>query len=797
MVRAALVLTMIATSAFEPLHGAALPVRRVLVKCEDEPDAAVITSSGTSPLFHRRFVWVAHADGLVLGRIGGLLPSCEAAGAMCQLDPHVTEACPLSCGVCTPMQAATDSLGPSNCTVDELLAVARGPTQLDGLLRDMRETNGACARCLAPCKVDIDKNRCISSCLPRRAHLCDVTTGLARIADLIEQARLDSDTLTRILDLAEAECSYCILETFEFVGGQGFVRHHLHMTANFDIEPWPCLPQLADKLATAQATVVRNLTRSAVPFGITAAPWTNLTDVYVPSGEWLHNAVVYRGMHYPRTFLYRCEGDFAEGGEIWAVTMVKDPDSWIRCEGRLWINMETSQVTDQSMTAGGAYFGYDMELCSQTWATEHSKTFFESYDTNGSSTVLTFVEGVSEVQVACTLLWKHGLYAPPHPATTTVQLPSGIGSIELKGDVAAHSGTYLTLQGAGSTLVVAGRQLHVAKGGRLQLVGITLEGSNGGPGVSIEGEFTAVNCTFADFVASNNVILGPLQATSFGVGGSEENPPIQPIARLSVGGAVHLQTQGLACELIGCTFVGNFVRGSRFGNFGGAVWAEGGRIVVQGTQMRQNGAAGSFGSGGGAMGATSSRQFDVVDSAFTANELGRPFEARDGSLIDSFLAAGGAIYVKGTRLTVKSSRFDANVVRDATYQSTGGAIFCHEAADAVVSDSWFLNNRAIAGGSRAFGGAISVAPFATMRISMSLIEGNVVSGDSYCRGGGLSVAGSIVLHAGVILRSNAVLGLTEAVGGAIDVALQGVLTSVHATLFRNNTVRSAFVLPQL
>ena len=640
---------------------------------------------------------------------------------MCQLDPHVWDLCPLSCG----------------------------------------------------------------SCLPLREHRCGGTSGLDMITDVVDQAQLDRNTLVRLLELVEADCGLCILETFEHVGGQGCVTAHLHIATSFVIEPWPCLPQLAHALATAQATALRNLARSTAPFGVTAAPWTNVTDLYVPSGERMNNAPVYRGVHHRDTLLYRCQGDLADGEAIWAVTRAEDRDLWSHCEGRLWISMETSQIrthaTDESKTAGGAYFGYGMEQCSQFLTTELSRaSIFESNDSNGSSTVLTFAEGVSEMEVACTLLWKYGVYAPPHQAPATVQLPSGIGSIELQGDVAVHSGGNLMLHGAeGCTFVVAGRQLRVAQAGQLTLQGITLKGSTDGPAVLIEGDFRAVNCTFTNSVATKNYIVLPLEGGLQG----------ERLTLSSIGGVMVIFRPKSVCTLVACTLVGNFVRGSPSASFGGAIWANGARLTLKGTQVRQNGAAGALACGGGAV-AGSNADIDILDSDFTANEAGRPYEGVDAPLAESFLAAGAAIYVAASRLTVRSSRFTANVVRDASYQSTAGAIFLHEATVAVVSDSWFLANQATSEGMRVYGGAIAVAPFAAMNISTSIFEGNVVTSISDCRGGGLSVAGTVVLQAGVIFRSNAALGPGRALGGAVDVNLRGVFTTVEPTLFLNNTVRA-------
>jgi hypothetical protein len=51
-----------------------------------------------------------------------------------------------------------------------------------------------------------------------------------------------------MVEQVDADCAYCILETVESVGGEGFVQETMHITTDYPILPRPCLPELADVL---------------------------------------------------------------------------------------------------------------------------------------------------------------------------------------------------------------------------------------------------------------------------------------------------------------------------------------------------------------------------------------------------------------------------------------------------------------------------------------------------------------------------------------------------------------------
>ena len=103
------------------------------------------------------------------------------------------------------------------CSKVEIDSVLRACSELQTqVVLEIFETNMACALCIFPCadKPTVDAVSCSLACLHQNENSCENTT---RIAHLIESATLgDRDTLVRMLELSEAVCVYCILETYVF-----------------------------------------------------------------------------------------------------------------------------------------------------------------------------------------------------------------------------------------------------------------------------------------------------------------------------------------------------------------------------------------------------------------------------------------------------------------------------------------------------------------------------------------------------------------------------------------------------
>ena len=87
---------------------------------------------------------------------------------------------------------------------------------------------------------------CLFRCQHQHENKCTNTT---KIASSIPQSTLqDRRWLVPMVEQVDADCAYCILETVESVGGEGFVQETMHITTDYPILPRPCLPELADVL---------------------------------------------------------------------------------------------------------------------------------------------------------------------------------------------------------------------------------------------------------------------------------------------------------------------------------------------------------------------------------------------------------------------------------------------------------------------------------------------------------------------------------------------------------------------
>jgi hypothetical protein len=123
------------------------------------------------------------------------------------------------------------------------------------------------------------------NCQHQSENRCDSSTGLARIAPMIDAASLyDRDSLLRLLHAAKADCVYCILKTIEGACGLGCVRDKLHLWTDYEIIPRPCLLELAATLASSQARMMRETTGSEAAFGLIDATHAAATDIYVAAG---------------------------------------------------------------------------------------------------------------------------------------------------------------------------------------------------------------------------------------------------------------------------------------------------------------------------------------------------------------------------------------------------------------------------------------------------------------------------------------------------------------------------------
>jgi hypothetical protein len=617
-----------------------------------------------------------------------------------------------------------------------------------------------------------------------------------------------------------ADCAYCLLETIEFVHGAGFVSNKLRITVDYPILPRACVPQLAAVLASAQQRAVLAALRSAAVFGLDV-PAADVTDLFLPVRDALHGEVDwYRGMSQ-NEYLYRCGSEQA-ADEVWVVSGNRDEGAWSRCEGRLWVDLESARArtdgTDRSATPSGVFFDLGVGRCAEEFAAFRSG----SVDSDGtrapdaaepgepfqrSPQAITFAEGVSTAHIACTLLWRLGPFSTIGRAgrSLTVRLPSGMDVVQLLGHIVVGASESLRIEAdafAPATLAMGQFQFQVHAGGKLELHGVSIVDAVGASAMVIRGEVVATNCTFSRCVAGPDVILRIAESNV--PEGTDENPPVHGVWFASQGGAAAVFFSAAIFTASGCLFSDNAARGARLAVNAGAIAATGGRIVLNlGTVMRANvaGPASGFVRGGAISGSyafidLSHVEFDgnavYGDSADTASKA----IATNGAGVDrSLFARGGAIDLSNSQLVMLSVVFTENKVRDGSI-SCGGALYIEYGSAEVLSCS-FLRNEALNGGRISKGGAIDLADGAVLRLTDTTFEGNFAMSPAEAFGGALSVGGSLGLDGGVVFRANVASGGVRAGGGAIAVRTVSTAASMNASslpgpIFVGNTVRHAF-----
>ena len=643
----------------------------------------------------------------------------------------------------------------------------------------------------------------LQGCLHQRENRCDEPTGLSRISDQLRLTALGNrSSLVRLLELVEADCSYCLLETIEHVGGAGFVARQLKVLTDYPIRPRACLPELANALAAAQAEAVRANVESRSPLGLSALD-ADVAEIFipVPTGSRDGAFVAYRGMHLGE-YLYRC----SQGpGETWAIVAEQDPDAWSRCEGRLWIDLGSASIRDATGRLGGIFFGLGAEACSDDFAMAAAGNPDAGASSNADSqseSTLTFSEDASAAQVACGLFWRFGAFSPGggQGRSVVVQLPSALREIPLFGDIIVRTREHLTLQAAPTVLLEVGQwQLQVDAGGRLDLLGVGLVDSVDSPAIAIHGEVTAANCTFARCAAGPGVLLR--YAENLARPGSAESPPVHGAFFLASGGVAVLWTVPLAkFTASACVFSENIVRGGCQSEArGGAIFAMGGHIVLNdGTAMQSNVAEGGVRATGGAITAIFTR-VDINQAVFIGNEArGMPDSA---SCPGTSVTAAGAMSImdrpQGTISSVLSTRFEANRARDASDKASGAAIQIEIGAILDVRGCMFVRNAALRGGRLTCGGAIRVADQGQLYLAETTFAENAVIGPSESSSGAIHTEGILVLLGGVSFDGNQVDGGVSSLGGALSVRPAGTgshclnSSGLPGPMFRNNSVRAS------
>ena len=124
--------------------------------------------------------------------------------------------------------------------------------------------------------------------------------------------------------------------------GAGFVGTKLRIVPDYPILPRACMPQLAAVLASAQRRAVAAALRSGAVFGLDA-PEASVTDLFVPARGSVHGRIEYYRSVNRNEYLYRC-GSEQMAEETWVITANLDLDAWSRCEGRVWLDLDSARA---------------------------------------------------------------------------------------------------------------------------------------------------------------------------------------------------------------------------------------------------------------------------------------------------------------------------------------------------------------------------------------------------------------------------------------------------------------------
>jgi hypothetical protein len=559
-------------------------------------------------------------------------------------------------------------------------------------------------------------------------------------------------------------------------------------------------------MAAAQHKAVVAAVRLGAAFGL-YAPEADVTDLFLSAQGEMHGQVPwYRGMNRNEYF-YRCGSEHVAAEETWVITGSRDDDAWSRCEGRVWIDLDSARArtdaTDRSTAVGGAFFDLSLGQCSEEFAqirsdSANAESVIDGADPNEhgrTPEIMTFpAAGVSSARVACTLVWRLGLFSAIGRGgrLLTMLLPAGL--IQLLGHVVVRAGESLTLQSdatSQTSLALGQWQFQVEAGGKLELLGVGVVDAVGSSAIAIFGEVSATNCTFSRCVAGPNLLLRYAEGVS--LEGSDEQPPVHGVFVASTGGVAGVFLSAAKFTASSCTFSENRARGAHVSNSGGAIATLGGTVVLRlGTVMRDNRVDGGvMVARGGAINCAYAR-FDVSDVVFVGNEANGGSDARNVpgcSTLRAQLVRGGAMDLTNCRVTISSSAFRQCKAQDALVRATGGALAVGDGSVVEVRNCVFDSNEALRGAQLTYGGAIRIDANGFVRVANTTFDRNAVMGFAECFGGAITSEGSIALEGGVVFRANVVSGDVKAAGGAVAILSPTASLNASGLVFLSNTVR--------
>jgi hypothetical protein len=169
----------------------------------------------------------------------------------------------------------------------------------------------------------------------------------AAMASAVKPSSLaDRALIIKLMERTAAACAKCVLQTVASVCGAGCVKERLHIITDFEVQPLPCLPELAARLAHGEAEGLSHAVAAGEPIGVVLpAASSHLTDLYLPVG----GAGRYQGTD-GGAFAHTC--DEAVHGPLLAISPTSPADA-TACDGELWIDLRTGRARSERVASGG------------------------------------------------------------------------------------------------------------------------------------------------------------------------------------------------------------------------------------------------------------------------------------------------------------------------------------------------------------------------------------------------------------------------------------------------------------
>ena len=175
---------------------------------------------------------------------------------------------------------------------------------------------------------------------------CSEADHAAMASAFMPSSLADRALIIGLMERTAAACAKCVLQTVSSVCGAGCVKERLHILTDFEVEPLPCLPELAARLAQGEAEGLARAVAAGEPIGVVLpAASSHLTDLYLPVG----GAGRYQGAD-GGAFAHTC--DEAVHGQLLAISPTSPADG-AACDGELWIDLRTGRARSERVASGG------------------------------------------------------------------------------------------------------------------------------------------------------------------------------------------------------------------------------------------------------------------------------------------------------------------------------------------------------------------------------------------------------------------------------------------------------------